>query len=387
MANRPGRLAVALAALALLGPPLAAQSDVAAAAEPRDFLLDRDAEGNPVFTQLLRWESSPEALEYRIVLRASGGPDMLDEKCPEAEKEVRLSAGRYEYRITTYNLLGKAEAETDWIGFEVIRAEQPVILASSPRTIYLETLDRRVRLSGSCLLAGGLPLLVAKDGGVIRGRIVQSKGEGELLVEFPAEAYAPGEYGLGFENPGGLSARLENSLILRAPRMLPEFWLSGSGAAAFGLGDLAAWTRGAFGGGCAFEVDRALFQPMSIGVDADYLGYLPSRPEIQSLRQLSLVCLVGYRLAIDPRWTISPRLGAGYGGGFVGDIDGDESGGQLFLVARVEGSWLFLPQWRLNAIAGYRATIEDRAWFSALSLGLSLSWRLPLTVERSWMIR
>jgi hypothetical protein len=244
-----------------------------------------------------------------------------------------------------------------------------------------------VALSGSKLLEEGLPILAAKDGSLCRGRIVQRKGDDEIVAVFPDDAYIPGEYSLEFENPGGLSARLENSLILRAPSILPEFWISGSGAVAFGLGTLADWTRTAYGGGCGLEIDRILFKRLSLGLDADYLDYLPAASEIFSLRQLGLVFTAGYRIAINPRWAVTPRLGLGYGEGQVSDIMGDLRGGQLYLVARGEGSWLFLPQWRLNAAAGYRATIEKSAWFSALSLGISLSRQVPLEVERSWVFR
>jgi len=395
MACRPelAGLLIALAALPLTGPHLAAQSSdaspssAAAPTDSDDCTLGHDAAGNPVFTQIIRWQSAPGALEYELCLRAEDGRELLDERLAEPKKEVRLAAGRYEYRVTTYNLLGKAEAETDWIEVDVIKAEQPVLLASSPRTIYLETLDRRVALSGSKLLEEGVPILAAKDGSLRRGRIIQRKGDDEIVAVFPDDAYIPGEYSLEFENPGGLSSRLENCLVLRAPSILPEFWISGSGAASLGLGDLADWTRRAYGGGCGIEIDRILFKRLSLGLDADYLDYLPARSEIISLRQLGFIFTVGYRIAIKPRWAVTPRLGLGYGEGFVSDIIGDTRGGQLFLVARGEGSWLFLPQWRMNAAAGYRATIEKSAWFSALSLGISLSRQVPLEVERSWVFR
>jgi hypothetical protein len=395
MASRPGLagFVFALAALTFVGPRLAAQigdasqSGAAAPIESEDYKLGRDAAGNPIFTQCIRWQSAPGALEYELRLRAEDGDELPDERLREPKKEVRLAAGRYEYKVTTYNLLGKAEAETDWIELEVIRAEQPVLHASSPRTIYLETLDRRVTMSGSKLLAEGRPILVAKDGALHRGRIVQQANDFEIVAVFPDDAYIPGECSLGFENPGGLTARLENSLVLRAPSIMPEFWISGSGAASFGLGAFADWTRTAFGGGFGFEIDRILFKRLSLGLDVDYLEYLPATSEIFSLRQLGLVFSVGYRIAINPRWAVIPRLGLGYGEGFVSDIMGELRGGQLFLAARGEGSWLFLPQWRMNAAAGYRATIEKSAWFSALSLGMSLSWLIPVEVERSWIIR
>ncbi len=398
MACRLGRalLFIMLAILPLPGPSLSAQTVQAgreaqpgapAAAAALDYSLQVDAQGKPVFTQVIRWESVAGALEYELRLRADDGHELLRERLAESCKEVQLAAGRYEYRITTYNLLGKAEAETDWIGFDIMKAFQPVLLACSPRTIYLESQERRLTLSGSMLLGSGVTVLLAKDGALRKGTIVQQRNESEVVVQFPEDAYQPGEYSLVFENPGGLSTRLENSLVVRPPSILPEFWISGSGAVSLGLGALADWGPSAFGGGCGLEIDRVLFERMSLGLDVDYLDYLPANADILSMRQVGLVFSAAYRIKINSRWTASPRLGAGYGAGFVSDTMGDLSGGQFFLVARGEASWLLLPLWRIKAALGYRATIEKGAWFSALGLGISLSYQIPLKVERSWLFR
>ena len=58
---------------------------------------------------------------------------------------MKLTPGDYEYKIVTYNLLDKAEIETDWIGFSIIKAELPTLLEAKPSTIYMDALDGRVR--------------------------------------------------------------------------------------------------------------------------------------------------------------------------------------------------------------------------------------------------
>lgn len=211
-----GILAGILAAAA--GPVGAQESAAEGEAARRDFYYRVDENGAPVFTQLLRWEEDPNALEYLLVVRDSGGTVLVDERGPDAAREVHLPPGRYEYRVVTYNLLGKAEEETAWMGIEVIKAEQPAIRASFPATIYMDTLDERVTVVGDKLLESGTVFLVDARGKRYPGTATARTGDREAVFVFPDEAYRPGVYSLYAENPGGLSAAAEAALTVRFQR-------------------------------------------------------------------------------------------------------------------------------------------------------------------------
>ena len=205
--------------LALSASQLCAQEGAAAAPEPeRNFFYKLDPNGTPVFTQLLRWEADPNALEFQVIVRDASEGTIIDERGAESQREVHLAPGSYTYKIVTYNLLGKAEAETDWIAIEVIKAEQPTITASSPKTIYMDTLDERVTIVGEKLLEKGSIVLIDAKGKKYAGTVKTRKGDQEEVVIFPDDAYQPGTYALYAENPGGLSTSVADALIVRFQR-------------------------------------------------------------------------------------------------------------------------------------------------------------------------
>jgi hypothetical protein len=245
--------AMALLALAALGAqPPEAQPPEARPPEARPptgagtyyFILGAD--GQPVFTQVLRWNADQNALDYQIIVRDSTGAEILNKHETEAEEKLHLAPGSYTYKIITYNLLGQAEAETHWIGFTVIRAEQPKLSAVSPTAIYMDVSDGRVILTGDKLLPGGVVFLVPLNGKPPSvGTVVERKDNKEVVVLFPDKACEPGDYCLSFANPGGLSATLDRALRIRFQR--PVDLLVSLGYAPYvSLGD--PWAVGAWPG-------------------------------------------------------------------------------------------------------------------------------------------
>ncbi|MGO8692096.1 MAG: hypothetical protein ACLQMF_00350 [Rectinemataceae bacterium] len=240
--------AMALLALAALGAqtpetrPPEAQPPTGAAS----YYFTLGADGQPVFTQVLRWDADQNALEYQVLVRDSTGAEILSKRGTEVEEKLHLAPGSYTYKIVTYNLLGKAEAETDWIGFTVIRAEQPKLSAVSPSAIYMDASDGRVVLTGDKLLPGGVVSLVPLNGKPPSvGTVVERKENKEVVVLFPDKAYEPGDYSLSFADPGGLSATLDRALRIRFQR--PVDLLVSLGYAPYvPLGD--PWAVGAWPG-------------------------------------------------------------------------------------------------------------------------------------------
>ena len=255
--------AAALLALAALGaqtpaaPRLGAQPPGAqppAAATPgaqpptgaATYYFTPGADGQPVFTQVLRWAADQNALRYQVLVRDSTGAEILNRRGTEAEERLHLAPGSYTYKIVTYNLLGKAEAETGWIGFTVIRAEQPKLSGVSPSAIYMDSSDGRVVLTGDKLLPGGVVFLVPLNGKPpSAGRVVERKDDKEIVVLFPDKAYEPGDYSLSFADPGGLSATLDRALRIRFQRPVDLLVFLGY-APYISLGD--PWAVGAWPG-------------------------------------------------------------------------------------------------------------------------------------------
>ncbi len=216
--------------------------------------------GQPVFTQVLRWDADPNALEYQVIVRDASDAVFLDERTPDATKELHLPPGAYTYKIVTYNLLGKPDIETDWVGITIIKAEQPKLAAASPGSIYMDSLDGRITVTGDKLLPDGVIALVPSNGKArSEGKVVERKEDKEIIVAFPDKAYEPGDYSLSFTNPGGLHAVLDPALRIRFQR--PVDLLVSLGYSPFvSLGD--DWATGAWPGSfkpLGFEASIGLF--------------------------------------------------------------------------------------------------------------------------------
>jgi|GEM_PF-2524452 len=201
--------------------PAAAEDQMIA--EGSSFYFTKREDGQIEFTQILRWEADPEALDFRFILRAKGAdpsaPPLVDQRTAQAEAKVKLAPGDYEYKIITFNLLGKAEADSDWIPFSVVKAELPVLAKAKPSAIYMDSLDGKVTLTGDKLLPEGAVTLVPKDGGApFKGTVVKRVGDKEIVVVFPDKAYAQGVYGISFRNPGGLTATIDDALTVKFQR-------------------------------------------------------------------------------------------------------------------------------------------------------------------------
>jgi hypothetical protein len=218
--SRAAATAAFIAAAAALCAQGAAAPRGPEAASAIDFRYDIGADGQPVFTQVLRWEEDANALEYLIVIKDEAGTELVDARTAEAKKEVQLSPGSYTYKIVTYNLLGKPEEETEWLELRILRAEKPLIASASPKVIYMDSLDGRVTIQGDKLIAGARVFLKGDGvaGGSFEGREAQRKGDEEIVVTFPDGAYQPGNYGIAVENPGGLSSGLDDALRIRYQR-------------------------------------------------------------------------------------------------------------------------------------------------------------------------
>jgi hypothetical protein len=157
-----------------------------------------------------------------------------------------------------------------------------------------------------------------------------------------------------------------------------ELWPSAHGGAFYDGGTLGSVASDAFGGGLGFEADNLFIERIFAGISVDYSAYMSSIKVADSLQQWSAVALGGYRFPITGQISLTPKLGAGFGGMIVKSDGTSTTEGQAFLVAQVTGSWSFLPEWRTDATLAYRGMPESSGWYSAIGLELGLAWRLPV---------
>jgi hypothetical protein len=80
---------------------------------------------NQRFIQRLTWEEIAFASAYEVEVErrmqtGTGFEKVLQEKTGELYLDCSLPAGSYRYRVTVYNLFGRAEASSEWAVFEII---------------------------------------------------------------------------------------------------------------------------------------------------------------------------------------------------------------------------------------------------------------------------
>ena len=78
-------------------------------------------------TQTLRWSADPNVLEYRIEIQDISGNIIQTVTTENNSLEISLSNGKYKYKITAYDLLGRESVNSGWNQLEVLKASQPAI--------------------------------------------------------------------------------------------------------------------------------------------------------------------------------------------------------------------------------------------------------------------
>ena len=180
-----------------------------------DYYHEIDAEGRPVFTQVLRWEADPFALRFEVLIRDGSGAELLRESTEERELRVTLPPGDYEFRVTAFNLLDQAETETPWVALRVIKAELPVLRDAVPRVVYMDAFNPRILFQGEKLLPNAQFFMRQRNGVSHAGRESDRSEDREVGVVFPEDAFGPGTYDLVVVNPGELESVLSGALSVK----------------------------------------------------------------------------------------------------------------------------------------------------------------------------
>ena len=83
------------------------------------------------FSQRLEWKSDPNVFEYKVSVRNAAGK--IDTHTTESNFiELSLPPGKYSYRVTAFDVLGKEAVSTTWTAFEILKAAKPVISNVKP---------------------------------------------------------------------------------------------------------------------------------------------------------------------------------------------------------------------------------------------------------------
>ncbi|MDR2618740.1 MAG: hypothetical protein LBC62_07710 [Treponema sp.] len=174
-----------------------------------------EAEGGSLFVQHLEWEGTEYAFRYEVVLeqrKINTYTQVMRRIVEVSYVDVSIPAGEYRYKISSFNVLGRLEAESDWVYFRVIQALQPSIFSYSPENFYFDRPSLRIiQLEGTNLTMESEIYLLrrnedpqAEPEKIVPREIRRTElGESAQLV-FNEEDLLAGVYDIVVLNPGGL---------------------------------------------------------------------------------------------------------------------------------------------------------------------------------------
>lgn len=181
------------------------------------------AQSSQKFKQILKWNSDPNVLEYKVEIQTSGGKSVSTVTTEESSISLSLKEGSYRYRITAYDFLGREAVTTNWVNFEVALAKLPEIkhqkkiesLAEDGKALELNVNVEDVTSDTKAELVN------VETGKTIAGKLVISSAAGAPAAGLTAsETHAAdkvrftevpeGKWKLVITNPSGLSSESES---------------------------------------------------------------------------------------------------------------------------------------------------------------------------------
>ncbi|MDR3019937.1 MAG: hypothetical protein LBU66_03425 [Treponema sp.] len=191
-------------------------------AQSGDYFINI-VDGRPRIFQRLAWDKDEYTLHYEILVERKtieietigGFEEFFDEPFEELHKEttkdtsisISLPPGKYRYRITPYDLLGRRGESSNWISFEIITAYRPTIERFVPDAFFLDRRDpRTLDITGSNLFKESEIYLVNEGQVLIPTEVIIISSERARLV-FNDQELVAGSYDIYVKNPGGMEAR------------------------------------------------------------------------------------------------------------------------------------------------------------------------------------
>ncbi|MCL2759954.1 MAG: hypothetical protein FWD22_07040, partial [Treponema sp.] len=181
-------------------------------------------EEEPRFVQYLVWDSVMYVLHYEVELEIHDGTfkDYFSETTKENFIKLSLPPGRYRYRVTTFDLLGRRSETSDWTEIRVNAAFQPEIIRIIPEAFFMDQRqDRILFIAGNNIFDESIIYL--RDGDTYVFPIERSiSGNSRIRLVFDDLKLIPGEYDIHIENPGGLEI-IYNGFIIGYRKPLDIF--------------------------------------------------------------------------------------------------------------------------------------------------------------------
>ena len=174
------------------------------------------------FTQRLNWKSDFKALEYLVEIRNENSDEIIEFKTEENFIEFTMPSGKYSWRVTAYDYLGRKSKITKWKEFEILKAMKPVIKdveKSAPlKKLDSSTIVEIPLLSESISDAAKVELVDEILDRCISGKIVDGKAVFENVIE--------GDYKVRITNPGGFSCESQELTVVDNSRIEEEMRLA-----------------------------------------------------------------------------------------------------------------------------------------------------------------
>ena len=170
------------------------------------------------FTQRLNWKSDFKAMEYHVEVKNENSDEIIEFKTEENFIEFTMPSGKYSWRVTAYDYLGRKSKITKWKEFEILKAMKPVIKdvekSASLKKLDSSTIVEIPLLSESISDAAKVELVDEILDRCISGKIVDGKAVFENVIE--------GDYKVRITNPGGFSCESQEVTVVDNSRIEEE---------------------------------------------------------------------------------------------------------------------------------------------------------------------
>ena len=170
------------------------------------------------FTQRLNWKSDFKAMEYLVEVKNENSDEIIEFKTEENFIEFTMPSGKYSWRVTAYDYLGRKSKITKWKEFEILKAMKPVIKdveKSAPlKKLDSSTIVEIPLVSESISDAAKVELVDEILDRCISGKIVDGKAVFENVIE--------GDYKVRITNPGGFSCESQELTVVDNSRIEEE---------------------------------------------------------------------------------------------------------------------------------------------------------------------